>query len=223
MNTRECILIGLIILVVILFLYNKQENADSTAGSLTLSNESIQNIASVYNNQNMKVTNLEVSNNIKTNTLNATGNINASGVVVLSNNIVNASGISTPSLTINNKKIRIFDMGGYKSGNSGDANYSWVNVGASGIPIKDSLGNTYKSTEWICVVVGLYLPKDQGTSSSGAFFARASISNGQWNVQFFEGGNSSDYIRDRSIITIMAIPIEIVDTSFNSINKTVGY
>jgi len=36
-------------------------------------------------------------------------------------------------------------------------------------------------------------------------------------VQFFEGGSPTDYIRARSIITILAIPIEMFDTNSNSI------
>ena len=123
----------------------------------------------------------------------------------------------TGNLSINNKKIRIFDMGGYKVGNSGDTHYNWGEFRSDGTPIKDSSNNTYDGDKWVCVVVGVFLPKDQTTTTSGAFFARASIKDGKWMVQFFEGGSSSDYIRSRSIITIMAIPIEMFDTNSNSI------
>jgi hypothetical protein len=203
MNIRHYVII--LLLLAILFLYNKQENLDTIP---SLSNEAIQNIASVYNNQNMKVTNLKVTNNINTD-----GTINASGAI-------NAS-----SLTLNNKKIRIFDMGGYKDKTNNITNYIWVNPnnGAVGIPIVDPSGITYSSTDWICLVVGLYMPKDGNTSTSGSFFARASIKDGKWVIQFFEGGNDSDYLRSRSIITILAIPIEFVDTAFSKINITVGY
>lgn len=61
MKLNTILLIVLVILVVILIYQNNQnqENLDSTL--LPLSNESIQNIASVYNNQDMKVTNLKVT------------------------------------------------------------------------------------------------------------------------------------------------------------------
>lgn len=108
-------------------------------------------------------------------------------------------------------------MGGYKVGNSGDTHYNWAAFRSDGTPIKDSNDNTYDGDKWVCVVVGVFLPKDQNTTTSGAFFARASIKDGKWMVQFFEGGSSSDYIRSRSIITIMAIPIEMFDTNSNSI------
>jgi len=67
MLSRKYIIINIIIIVALLFLYStndNQENLDSTSSS-NLSNEAIQNIASVYNNQNMKVTNLEASGSIK--------------------------------------------------------------------------------------------------------------------------------------------------------------
>jgi microcystin-dependent protein len=65
MKTKH-IIIGLLILLVVLFLMQKKEHAGSTA-SVKLSNEAIQNIATVYAD-----TNNEVSfNNIK-----ATGNLN---------------------------------------------------------------------------------------------------------------------------------------------------
>jgi hypothetical protein len=64
------VLLTIIIILTILFLYNKQENIDSTNTLQNLSNEAIQNIASVYNNKNLQVTNLKVTNDI-----NASGNI----------------------------------------------------------------------------------------------------------------------------------------------------
>ena len=60
------IIIILLIIVVLLFLYNKQEKLDATLNS-PLSNEAIQNIASIYNNQNLQVTNLKVTNDISAN------------------------------------------------------------------------------------------------------------------------------------------------------------
>jgi len=65
---RKYIIIILIIFIALLFLYStndNQENLDTTS-SLNLSNEAIQNIASVYNNQNMQVTALNATNSLTT-------------------------------------------------------------------------------------------------------------------------------------------------------------
>mgnify|MGYP003335599150 CR=1 FL=1 len=49
------IIIAILILIVILFLYRKQENITSTDSGKTLSDEAVQNIASVYNTKNLTV------------------------------------------------------------------------------------------------------------------------------------------------------------------------
>ena len=59
MKTKYIIAL-IIILIAILFLYKQRENLDASG----LSNEALQNIASVYNNQNMQVTNLKVTNDM---------------------------------------------------------------------------------------------------------------------------------------------------------------
>ncbi len=155
MDNKYVILILVIILFIVFitnkqtFTQNKKESLDSTTSIPVLSNEAIQSIASVYNNQNMQVTNLNATNNTNLNTLNVKNNMNVSGTIlssgnILSNNNINASGtISGNNITINNKKIRIFDMGGYKTGTT--PNYSWVSVGAGGIQIKDPSDNTYNA------------------------------------------------------------------------------
>jgi microcystin-dependent protein len=61
MNTLKYVIIGIIILLALLFLYDKQENITSTDSGKTLSDEALQNIASVYNTQNMTVTNLNIT------------------------------------------------------------------------------------------------------------------------------------------------------------------
>ena len=71
MKTKH-IIIGLLILLVVLFLMQNKEHAGSTA-SVKLSNEAIQNIATVYADTN----NTATFNNIKaTSDLNITGNLN---------------------------------------------------------------------------------------------------------------------------------------------------
>jgi hypothetical protein len=187
MELSHKIIITLLVILILLTVYKKQENAGSTgSGTANYNTEAVQNIASVYAESG--------SGTATFNNINVTGN-----------------------LRINNKKIRIFDMGGYKVGNSGDTNINWVQIGSDGTLIKDQSNNTYDGDKWICMVVGLYLPKDQNTTTSGAFYARASIKDNKWMVQFFEGGSDIDYIRARSIITILAIPIEMFDTNSNSI------
>jgi microcystin-dependent protein len=77
-DKKLSIIIVLVVVIFYLLYNNSQENADNVSGTTTtpstLSNEAIQNIASVYNNQNMTVNNL-----------NATGIINFSsfkGIIV---------------------------------------------------------------------------------------------------------------------------------------------
>jgi len=66
MLSTKYIIILIIIIIAILFLYKKQENVTSTDSGKTLSDEALQIIASVYNKQNMVVTNLNATNNIIT-------------------------------------------------------------------------------------------------------------------------------------------------------------
>ncbi len=61
MKLNTILLIVLVILIIIIFYQNtsNQENLDA----IPLSNEAIQTIASIYNNQNLQVTNLKVTGN----------------------------------------------------------------------------------------------------------------------------------------------------------------
>jgi len=74
------IIFGLIIILAILFLYKKQENAQSDSGK-TLSDEALQNIASVYNTQNMTITNLITTNLANIKNAQISGNLNVSGTI----------------------------------------------------------------------------------------------------------------------------------------------
>lgn len=84
MNNKILILILILVIIVLYFLYEDQENLDSTSTTQNLSNEAIQNIASVYNNQNMKVTNLESTGILKGNIINASS-INTSENITAKN------------------------------------------------------------------------------------------------------------------------------------------
>lgn len=60
---KSHIIIVLLIIIIIIFvmnMYNKKENITTDSGK-TLSDEALQNIASVYNNKNLTVTNLTVT------------------------------------------------------------------------------------------------------------------------------------------------------------------
>lgn len=64
------VILILVIILFVIFISNKRENKDNkenldtTTSTLNLSNEAIQNIASVYNNQNMTITNLKATGDI---------------------------------------------------------------------------------------------------------------------------------------------------------------
>lgn len=77
MFDNKILILLILILIVVLFMLNNNEHLETTP---PLSNEAIQNIASVYNNQNMKVSNIETTGNINTR-----GDINISGNVVTNN------------------------------------------------------------------------------------------------------------------------------------------
>jgi len=71
MNNKYTVFL-LLAIVVIAFLWNKNEHLDTSP----LSNEAIQSIASVYNKDNLTVTNI-----------NATGNLLTGGIIRTSGNI----------------------------------------------------------------------------------------------------------------------------------------
>lgn len=97
MDNKYIILILVIILFLILFTYKNQENITSDSGK-TLSDEALQNIASVYNTQNLKATNIEATNIIKAGNINSenitsgnitSGNITAGNINISGSSIVN--------------------------------------------------------------------------------------------------------------------------------------
>jgi hypothetical protein len=81
MNNKILILILILVIIVLYFLYEDQENLDSTSTTQNLSNEAIQNIASIYNNQNMTVTNLTATNQVNIKDAKMSGNLNVSGSI----------------------------------------------------------------------------------------------------------------------------------------------
>jgi hypothetical protein len=81
MNNKILILILILVIIGLYFLYEDQENLDSTSTTQNLSNEAIQNIASIYNNQNMTVTNLTATNQANIKDAKMSGNLNVSGSI----------------------------------------------------------------------------------------------------------------------------------------------
>jgi hypothetical protein len=81
----------IIILLTILIITRSMENFTT--------DEAIQNVASLYNTQNMKVTNLDVTGNTKTASMEVAGNIKAASADVAGN--MNASGGKFNSLITN--------------------------------------------------------------------------------------------------------------------------
>ena len=128
------ILIYILIIIFIYLLYKKQENnVDSV---VPLSNEAIQNIASVYNNQDMRVTNMTATGIIKGNFI---GDISSNIIKTID---ISSNTINTNNIIINNKKFRMFSM---RLG------------GRLGMKlIKDSSGNTYDRKDWILFSGGFH-------------------------------------------------------------------
>ena len=98
-------------MIAILFLYKYRENITTDSGK-TLSDEAVQSIASVYNNQNMTVTNLNASNQANLNNAKVTGNLNVSGTIT-GNLAGNVTGNVTGSMQSPNGKyiLRLHDDG----------------------------------------------------------------------------------------------------------------
>lgn len=87
------IIIVILILIAVLFLYKYQENITSDSEK-TLSNEALQSIASVYNTQNMIVTNLNATNQTNLKDTKISGNLDVSGSITgnVTGNLTSANG-----------------------------------------------------------------------------------------------------------------------------------
>ncbi len=218
------VLVIIIIILAILFLYNKQENLDATG--IPLSNEAIQNIASVYNNQNMQVTNLKVTNDI-----NAIGNINASGTInagssLTSNNIFG-------SLTSPNKKYQINmqdngDMAIYdveskkniwavgKNGISTDTNFNdkakfggtgmriWKQPVWNGTLLTDGVIPYFTTDKWVVITAG---GRFTGGNATAPFTYTAA--DGKWYGAAYAGYN----------MTCLAIPLNLFESVHSNMNQ----
>lgn len=80
MSKQIIILILVIFIIFIILTYRNQENITSDSGK-TLSDEALQTIASVYNTQNMIVTNLNATNQTNLKDTKISGNLNVNGII----------------------------------------------------------------------------------------------------------------------------------------------
>lgn len=98
-NITNVLLIAIIVVVVIVFFNNiKKENIENFAGSLSeISNEAIQNVASLYNTGNMKVTNLTATTSITSPSINSSGTMNAT-TSISTNGTLNVKGAANSTV-----------------------------------------------------------------------------------------------------------------------------
>jgi hypothetical protein len=82
------------------------------------------------------------------------------------------------------------------------------------IPIVDTSGNKYSSTNWICMIGGFSLVNNSsgGPLTNSTSAATTQIINGNWYVRAYFG-----YLQQPSMINIIAIPIGMVDNNFSSL------
>ena len=137
-NSILYIILLLILLLLILFNYKQENNVDSL---VPLSNEAIQNISSVYNNQDMKVTNMTATGIIKGNLRgDVSGNVRGD----VSGNVTgNVKG------DVIGNKITINDNG----------MVMWRQRVRNGMPrtvqATDPSGNTYNADKWVIYSGGI--------------------------------------------------------------------
>ncbi len=145
MDKKIIILIFLILIIRLFILYNKQENIDSTSTSLPLSNEAIQTISSVYNNQNFKATNIEATNTIKGKLIgdvsgNVTGNIIGNIIGNVAGDI-SGNNITTNKINMNNTGFVMWNQ-----------QIPWGRP--SIVVATDPSGNTYSHDKWVLYAGG---------------------------------------------------------------------
>ena len=150
---NQNILYTIIILIIGILIFCRNKNEYEYFDTQVVSNEAIQNIASIYNTSNMSLTNLNVTGNltlgnwilndssdnlmIKNKTTNNTITISATGTITPSNNILNINGNITASGNID-------ASGDIKGNNISSSKYSLK----SGWEISSDLANnlSFKNT-----------------------------------------------------------------------------
>lgn len=140
MSKQIIILILVIFIIFIILTYRNQENITSDSGK-TLSDEAIQTIASVYNKQNMIVTNLNATGNTQLNSLNVSGYTQLNSLNVNDNTQLNSLNVngSLMAKNINSEKIW-----------SPNKNYYFSIQDDGNLFLYDNSGNAYrKIKQWI--------------------------------------------------------------------------
>jgi hypothetical protein len=138
MNNKQYVIIGLIIFLILLFLYDKKENITTESGK-TLSDEALQYIASVYNTQELIVTNLTATNNIKA------VNINSNVIGNVTGNVTgNITGNVTGNVTGDTKGNLLSPNGKYKLSIDDDGKLHVKNNDNIDINITPATGTGFK-------------------------------------------------------------------------------
>ena len=161
----------IVIILLLLLLYKKQENLTGGESSTNLSNEGIQNIASVYAEQtktsyfnNLKTNNLITNSLQVSNDMDISGNINGSGSTIqvstvnaetLINN--STSGVLPQNQVIDVKSILHFNGAGLRRWTI-PMNQKTMGNGTGSLQIKDPNGWIYGIDNWVIWVAGVYMP-----------------------------------------------------------------
>ena len=195
-------------MIAILFLYKYRENITTDSGK-TLSDEAVQSIASVYNNQNMTVTNLNASNQANLNNAKVTGNLNVSGTTILNNlnvsntstlNNLNVSSNIITSESINVSKNIIINNKGM---------VTWRQAILWGRPqqvqAKDQSGNIYSADDWFVYAGGW------GVSGIGACNTFIDSASNTWFLRVWATDNPTN-----NAVDVFAIPKGYFSNIFRS-------
>ena len=156
-NTNIILLI--LVIVALLFLYRKQENFTMTEQS----NEAVQNIASVYNNQNLQVTNITSTNQANLKDAKISNNLNVDGISTLNNlNVLSITSLNNLNVSNNldvSGTTRLNNLnvsGNIITNNKGMV--TWRQQIIWGRPqqvqAKDPSGNVYNVDEWFIYASG---------------------------------------------------------------------
>ena len=182
------IIIVILILIAILFLYKYQENITSDSGK-TLSDEALQTIASVYNTQNMIVTNLNATNQTLLKDTKISGDLNVSGTIIgnVTGNVTGNLTGNVSSNTINTNKINI--------NNNGFVIWTQqINWGRpQEVLATDPSGNTYPSDKWV-----LY---SGGWGASGIGNCATFIRDNKWCLRIWATDHPTN-----NFLQVLAIP-----------------
>jgi len=222
-----------IILLLLLLLYKKQENLTEGESITNLSNEAIQNIASVYADQtktayfnNLSVTNSLQTNSLQTNSLQTNGNVDISGNINVTGNIINNETIQTPQVNthilsnndgtgqglIDVKSTLHFNGTGLRRWTIPMA--TKMAAGGTGILlITDPSGSTYSADKWVIWIAGI--------NAQGAFMTVPYV--GTDNKWYMAYAFPMPPTWPNSSVDVLAIPISIFELVWNNTTNGITY